>query len=217
MGAWIPLASIKSMTGLGPQRITVQIELNGLFARYPFAYGVRGDPRNDPGANNLYGVMIGPHEGTIEVVGLDGLSGVSVERGVWGGVITQNLLSPAQLEVTFEDPNGDRVTRTINVAFDDYGIVLTAGTRSVVTKNLPVGTNGLYLMSLPVLPPSGDAAAVLGIASDRLLLARWDPTAPGGGQYDLYPTIDPFRPGLGYWLRILSDVTLAVDGVACGS
>jgi len=194
----------------GPQRVTVQIELNGLFAQYPFAYGVRGF---DPGENNLYGAIIGPNEGTIEVVGLDGLSGVEVKRGVWGGVISQNAMSQSQLEVTFEDGDGNRVTRTVNVAFDTYDVLLAAGARAGVTKRFSYGSNGLYLMSLPVLPVLGDPATILGIPSEQLMLARWDPAAAGGGRYDFYPAIDPFRPGLGYWLRVLSDVTVAVDGV----
>ncbi len=205
----------------GPQRITVQMELNGLWARYPFPYGVRGewDPGTGslpPDANNLWGGIIGPNEGTIEVTGLDGLSGVEVKQGVWGGRITQNIMSPAQLTVTFEDPDGNRVTRKANVAFDDYGVLLEAGATAVVSKHLSFGTNGLYLFSLPVLPLLGDPAAALGIPPEQLMLARWNPASAGGGRYDFYPAVDPFRPGLGYWLRILADVTVAVEGVLPG-
>jgi len=194
----------------GPQRITVQIEINGLWARYPFPYGVRGF---DPGENNLYGCIIGPIEGTINVVGLDGLTDVEVKRGVWGGIVSDTGLSPTQLEITFDDGKGNQVTRKVNVAFDSYDVLFPAGARSALAKNLPVGTNGLYMISVPLWCIEQDPARALGIPNDKLLLARWKPNAPGGGTYDIYPTIDPLAPGLGYWLRVLSDVTIAVDGI----
>jgi hypothetical protein len=204
----------------GPQRITIQVDLNGLWGRYPFPYGMRWTSEEyrpiPAGENNFYGAIIGPNEGTINVVGLDGLSDVEVKRGVWGGSVSSTIMSPAQLEVTFEDANGNRVTRKINVAFDDYDVLLTAGATAVVSKHLPYASNGLYLFSLPILPLVGDPAAVLGIPAEKLMLARWDPRASGGGKYEFYPTIDPFRPGLGYWLRILDDVTIAAEGVLPG-
>lgn len=194
----------------GPQRITVQIELNGLVGRYPFPYNVRGF---DPGENNLYGAVIGPTEGTINVKGLDGLTDVKVKRGVWGGIISRNALSPAQLEVTFDDGKGNQVTRKVNVAFDTYDVLLPAGPRAGLAKSLAYGTNGLHMISVPLWCIEQDAARALGIPPQQLMLARWKPNAPGGGQYEFYPRIDPLVPGRGYWLRILSDVTVAIDGI----
>jgi hypothetical protein len=194
----------------GPQRITIQMDLNGLWARYPFPYGMRGF---DPGDDNLLGCIIGPIEGKINVVGLDGLTDVEVKRGVWGGVVSKAGLSPTQLEITFDDGKGNQVTRKVNVAFDSYAVLFPAGSRSALAKNLPVGTNGLYMISVPLWGIEQDPARALGIPADKLLLARWKPNAPDGGAYDIYPTIDPLAPGRGYWLRILSDVTIAVDGI----
>ncbi len=195
----------------GPQRITVQVELNGLWARYPYPYGVR---EFDPGQNNLYGAMIGPIEGAVSVTGPGvKLTDVSVQRGIWAAVATQTPLSPMQLTITYADDQGNSVTRLVNVAFDSYDVLMPAGSRSPVTRYFPVGTNGLYLMSVPVLPVRDDPAEALGIPADQLLLARWGPNAPEGGRYDIYPAIAPFRPGQGYWLRVLSDVTVAVDGI----
>ncbi|MBM3499296.1 MAG: hypothetical protein FJX74_11570 [Armatimonadetes bacterium] len=197
----------------GPQRITVQIELNGLVGRYPFPYGVRDFEGDGTNVNDIYGAILGPLSGTIQIVGLNGLSGVQVSRGVWSGVINDHTLSPAQLEITFDDGNGNQVTRKVNVAYDSYDVLLAAGNRSALAKNLPYGTNGLYLFSVPLAPVEQDAARALGLPAEELMLARWKPGAPGGGQYEIYPTIDPFAPGRGFWLRILRDVTLAVDGV----
>jgi len=197
----------------GPQRITVQVELNGLVARYPFPYGVRDFEGDGTNVNDIYGAILGPTSGTINVVGLDGLADVQVSRGIWSGVINNHTLSPAQLVVTFDDGNGNQVSRTVNVAYDSYDVLLPAGGRSALAFNFPRGTNGLYLMSVPLWPLEHDAARALGIPEADLLLARWKPSAPGGGQYEIYPTIDSFAPGRGFWLRVLQDVTVAVDGV----
>jgi hypothetical protein len=204
----------------GAQRITVQMDLNGLGGRYPFAYDVRGFVEDPPGSGNyvnthsIYGVIIGPNDGTVSVTGLGGLKDVKVEKGVWSGKLgTDNYLTPAQLQITFDDGNGNTVSRKVNVGYDTYGVLSPAGTRSGLAKNLPYGTNGLYLMSVPLWPIERDPARALGIASDKMMLARWKAAAPGGGSYEVYPTIDPMAPGLGYWLRVLSDTTIAVDGL----
>jgi hypothetical protein len=195
----------------GPERITVQLDLNGLWARYPYAYGVR---EFDPGKNNVYGVMIGPNDGTIDVTapGVK-VKDVGVDRGIWAAVATPTLLSPMQLTVTFTDGEGNSLTRIVNVAFDSYDVLFPAGTRAPVVRQFQFGTNGLYLMSVPVTPLAADPAEALGIPADQLLLARWKPNAPGGGRYDAYPAMDPILPGQGYWLRVLSDTTVAVEGI----
>ena len=196
----------------GPQRITVQIEINGLWARYPYPYGVRAF---DPGQPNVYGAIIGPTDGTISVTGPGvNVSAARVSQGVWSAVATKTALSPMQLVVTFTDAQSNTVSRTVNVAFDNYDVMLTAGARTGVPHSFPVDKNGLYLMSVPVLPLLGDPAAALGLPADQFMLARWKPNAPGGGSYDIYPAIEPIQPGRGYWLRVLSDVTVGVDGIA---
>ncbi len=195
----------------GPQCITVQIEINGLWARYPYANGVRAF---DPGQPNIYGAIIGPTEGTINVTGPGVNVTAPVTQGVWSVVATKTALSPMQLVVTFTDAQSNTVSRTVNVAFDSYDVLLTAGAQAGVAHSFPVGQNGLYLMSVPVLPLLGDPAAALGIPPDQFMLARWKPNATGGGGYDIYPAIDSFQPGRGYWLKVLSDVTVGVDGIA---
>jgi hypothetical protein len=194
----------------GPQRVTVQADLNGLYARYPYPYGVRGD--YGPGEDNLFGAVVGALDGTVTVNGLDGLT-TTAEKGVWGGAVSPNTLTPVQLEISFEDTVGNQVSRTVNVVFDSYIVLMPAGTRAGLVKSLPKGPNGLYLFSVPLLPLAGDPALALGIPADQLLLARWKPNAPGGGEYEIYPDIQPMAPGRAYWLRLLADTTIAVDGL----
>jgi len=229
-GYEIEIAATGDMAGQGflfpnflsvgdPQRITVEMELNGLVGRYPVAHSVRGfvekPPRSGKWENthSIYGCVIGPNQGTVSIVGLGNLTGITVNRGVWSAELANNYLSPAPLQVTFDDGDGNVVTRKVNVGYDSYGVMLPGGTRTGLAYNLPYGTNGVYMLSVPLQPLEGDPARALGIPPDQFMLARWKPNAPAGGEYEIYPTIDPPAPGRGYWIRVLSDVTLAVDGL----
>jgi hypothetical protein len=194
----------------GPQRITVQADAAGLRRQYPFAYGVRGF---NPGENNLYGAMVGANAGKVSATGGSGLTDLAVSRGVWGDRITAASLSPMQVAVTFTADSGDSVTRRYNIGWDSYCCLMPAGGQAARSHTFTYDLNGVYLMSLPLLPLNGDAAAVLGIPADQLLLAWWDPLLGGDTKYRIWPSF-PFRnPGPGYWLRVPADTEVAVQGI----
>ncbi|MGD9498609.1 MAG: FlgD immunoglobulin-like domain containing protein [Armatimonadota bacterium] len=191
----------------GPQNITVQLDLGSRRLMLPFAYGVRGF---ELGENNLYGSIITATQGTIDVEGGAGLTGLAVSRGVWGGRITQGALSPMQLRITFTNQQDQSISRVVNVAWDSYVTSLHGGGQVVLTHTWPAG---LHLISFPLRPLTQDLAALLGIPSDRLLVARWDPTIPGASKYQIWPRTDPVEPGRGYWLRTFDDLSLSLRGV----
>jgi hypothetical protein len=68
-------------------------------------------------------------------------------------------------------------------------------------------------MSLPVAPTTQSASELLGIPASDLLIARWDPTVSPDGAYNVWPDCEPFAPGKGFWLRVLSDVGTMITGV----
>lgn len=194
----------------GAQRVTVQLDLNGLRSYYPFPYGVRGF---DASTNNLYGAVLNTTSGTMDVTGGAGLTGTSVSRGVWGGRITVSDLSPLKLTATFTNGNGQTVTRQVNVGWDSYMIVHDGGAQNTLVHTFTKGVTGLQMMSLPLTPLSSSAATVLGIPSADLLLASWDPSLGSDGKYRVWPDCEPFSIGTGFWLRLLNDVTVTVSGV----
>lgn len=194
----------------GPQNITVQVDLGSLRLMLPFPYGERGF---EAGENNLYGSVLGANTGTIDVQGGLGLSNVTVNRGVWGDRITAGDLSPQQLVVTFTNPQGQEVARVINVAWDSYVTFLHGGGQAVLTHTFSGAPPGLHLISFPLRPLTDDIAGLLGIPSDQLLLAYWDPVAPSDNKYQIWPRMEPIVPGKGYWLRVFSDVKLSLQGV----
>lgn len=194
----------------GAQRITVQLDLNGLRSYYPFPYGVRGF---DPGQNNLYGGILNQAAGKMNVEGGSGISDLTVRRGVWGGIIASPELRPLTLSVTFTNPDGQDMTRRVNVGWDSYCIFLDGGRQTTATRTFLQGATGLHMISLPLTPTTGSAAGVLGIPPEDLLLARWRPELPPEGRYEVWPDCEPFAPGRGFWLRVLDDLGLTVTGV----
>ena len=68
-------------------------------------------------------------------------------------------------------------------------------------------------MARPVQPSSPRAADLRGGPPEDLLRAHWDPAAPPNGTYHVWPDIEPFVPGRGFWLRLLEDAPVSLDGV----
>ncbi|MFN3422450.1 MAG: hypothetical protein ACK40X_12080, partial [Armatimonadota bacterium] len=72
---------------------------------------------------------------------------------------------------------------------------------------------GIHLFTVPLLPTAFDEAEALGIPPDELLLARWNPLRAGDFKYEFYPRITtPMMPGVGYWIKLLRERTIRVEG-----
>lgn len=195
----------------GPQNVTVQVDLDSIRLMLPFPYGERGF---ETGENNLYGSIIGATEGTIDVEGGSGLEDVVVDRGVWGDRITQGALSPRQLRITFINADEEQITRVFNVGWDSYVTFLPGGSQETLTHDWSADGTGIHMISFPLTPLTQDLPELLGISSDRLLVARWDPRMSGDSKYRIWPRTDPVAPGRGYWLRVFDDASVTLEGVA---
>ncbi|MCX7599558.1 MAG: hypothetical protein N2512_11945 [Armatimonadetes bacterium] len=191
----------------GPQRITVQVDLNNLRGYYPFPYGVRG---YDPGEYNIYGALLGAIQGQVEISGAASATGIQAARGVWGKEIMNGNLRPAQVTVTYVAPSGDRTSRTVNVGWDSYMIVLRGGTHTTLSRTFSAG---VHLISLPLYTLTPSAPDVLGLPAEKLLLARWDPRLGGAGRYRLWPDCEGFAPGKAFFIKLLTDHNLRVKGL----
>ena len=194
----------------GAQLITVQIDLNGLRGEYLYPYAVRGF---DPGENDFYGGVRGGPEATIDVSGGFSGSGIAAQRAVFGTSLSGARLQPAQLEITTTNPDGDTFSRTVNVGWDSYVVFLEGGGQSSATHTFLAGSNGLQMITIPVLAEETDAATLLGIPAGELLLARWEPGRVPSGRYEIWPDIAPFAPGRGFWIRLFEDVSVNLSGI----
>ncbi len=194
----------------GAQLITVQIDLNGLRGEYPYPYSVRGF---DPGENDFYGGVRGGPEATIDVFGGFSGSDISAQRAVFGTSLSGGRLQPAQLEITTTNPDSDTFSRTVNVGWDSYVVFLEGGGQSSSTHTFLAGSNGLQMITIPVLAEETDAATLLGVPAGELLLARWEPGRVPSGRYEIWPDIAPFAPGRGFWIRLFDDVSVDLSGI----
>ena len=156
--------------------------------------------------------MEGP-SATLDISGAYTKSGLTANRGVFGTSLSGSRLSPSQIVVQVANPQGQMVTRTINVGWDSYVTFLPGGGQAGLTHTWEKQGNGIIMMSLPVEPLQTNAAVVLGIDARKLLLARWDPTAPPDGAYRIWPTTEPFQPGRAYWLKLPADLTVNAEGL----
>lgn len=193
----------------GPNLIFIDIFLNGLALTVPFPYMVRGE---ETAENPLWGGVINYLSGQIQIRfnDLTDLQPVEITRGVFA--ITQGLdiyqLYRLRIRHVGE---GSEAVESRNAAFDFYCLVVLARPSvTVMEVTLPAG---IHLFSVPLLPTAFDESKALGIPPEELLLARWNPLRAGEFKYEFYPRITtPMMPGIGYWLKLLRDTTIRVEG-----
>lgn len=193
----------------GPNLIFIDIFLNGLALTLPFPYMVRGE---ETAENPLWGGVINYPSGQIQIRfnDLTDLQPVEINRGVFA--ITQGLdiYQLYRLRIRYVG-EGSEAVEFRNAAFDFYCLtVLARPSVAVMEVTLPAG---IHLFSVPLLPTAFDEAEALGIPPEELLLARWNPLRTGEFKYEFYPRITtPMMPGVGYWLKLLRDITIRVEG-----
>lgn len=195
----------------GAQRVLIDLPLGGLHLRIPIAPGY-GGTKNNP--NNLYGAVLGLDSGTVHI---SSSLGVEASTPLSQGGFGINLPSPAfeqlaRYTITVKDSNGNTVaTRQVNLGYEEAVLTLE------VTDNAQTLTHsfaaGLQMISLPILPFATDNADALQVPRNQLLLAHWQQDTPGDNKYLLYPTAPPFRPGVGYWVKLRSNIIADIRGV----
>jgi hypothetical protein len=193
----------------GANLVFIDIFVNGLALTVPFPYMVRGE---EPNENPIWGGVLNALSGQIQIRfnDLTDLQPVNVTRGVFAVTQGLDIYQLYRLRVRHVD-EGSEAVEYRNAAFDIYCLIVQARP-SVITMEVTLPA-GIHLFSVPLLPTSFDEAEALGISPDELLLARWNPLRPGELKYEFYPRITtPMMPGVGYWLKLLRETTIRVEG-----
>lgn len=193
----------------GPNLIFVDIFVNGLALTVPFPYMVRGE---EPNENPIWGGVLNSLSGQIQVRfnDLTDLQPVNVTRGVFAVTQGLDIYQLYRLRIRHVE-DGSEAVEYRNAAFDIYCLIVRARP-SVITMEVTLPA-GIHLFTVPLLPTAFDEAEALGIPSDELLLARWNPLRVGDSKYEFYPRITtPMMPGVGYWIKLLRDTTIRVEG-----
>lgn len=188
----------------GPQRVLIDLPVAGLHLRIPYAAGY-GGTKDSP--NNLYGAVLGMDTGTVEVTSSLGVQATTtLAQGGFGFSLSAPAFEQmARYTITLKDSQGNVVaTRRVNLAYAEAVVTLEAAdSAQTLTHSFPTG---LQMVSLPILPFAADNADALGVARSGFLLAYWRQDKPGDNKYDLYPTAPPFRPGVGYWMKLQNGI-----------
>jgi hypothetical protein len=195
----------------GAQRVLVDLPLEGLHLRIPFASGFGGTKTNP---NNLYATVLGLDSGTVHIRNSLGVeASAALAQGGFGvNLPAPAFEQPARYTITIKDNNGNTVaTRRVNLGYREAVLVLEASdSAQTLTHSFSAG---LQMISLPIQPFATDNADALGVARDQFLLAHWRQDTPGENKYLLYPTAPPFRPGVGYWVKLRSNIIADIRGV----
>ncbi len=195
----------------GAQRVLIDLPVGGLHLRVPFAAGY-GGTTGDP--NNLYGVVLGLDTGTVHIASSLGVEATTtLAQGGFGVKLTSPAFEqPARYTITVRDSTGNIVAvRRINLAYSEAVVTLEAtDSAQTLTRSFPAG---LQMISLPIAPFSADNADALGVSRNGFLLAHWRQDKPGDNKYELYPTAPPFRPGVGYWMKLRNGVIADIRGI----
>lgn len=193
----------------GPNLIFIDIFVNNLAMTVPFPYMVRGPEEAE---NPLWGGVLNVAGGKVtfrfnEIAELK----TDVTRGVFAITKGLDLGQLYRLQIRHREEGGSESVEYRNAAFDFYCLIVQ-GRPSVVPMQITLPP-GIHLFSVPLFPMATDEAQALGISPDELLLAHWNPTRKGNFKYEFYPRITtPMMPGVGYWLKLLRETTISVEG-----
>ncbi|MDW8321128.1 MAG: FlgD immunoglobulin-like domain containing protein [Armatimonadota bacterium] len=195
----------------GKQRVLIDLPLGGLHLRIAFAAGYAGTKANP---NNLYGAVLGLNSGTVHISSSLGVeTSATLAQGGFGVKLPAPAFEQlARYTVTVKDSNGNTVaTRQVNLGYQEAVLTLeVTDSAQTLTHTFPAG---LRMISLPIQPFASDNADALGVPRNQLLLAHWRQDTPGSNKYLLYPTAPPFRPGIGYWVKLRSNIIADIRGV----
>lgn len=230
----LPIIGLEATGSPEMGRFSVVISIDNAEATAIFPYNVAGTTSAPSG---FYGATIGANSGTaLTIVS----NSVTRTPPTWSrGAYMSAAAYPTgpQVKTTFSFTPSGEVARSVqrNSAWSSFGgisqslaaIFEARSAGSAVPVNLTTsGANNLRMISLPLYPVQSDEAAVLGLPSSSLLLARYLTTPSPSGfsssgitfginteRHELYPNIsEGFVPGRGYWLKLDAPLSTSVQG-----
>jgi hypothetical protein len=166
-----------------------------------------------PKENTFYGTVIGA-PGTLHVkatVGSTVLADAPVTNGAFGVNVTNaSFLNLTSVVVQVLQTNGtvDTVlyTRRVNKGPGSLAVDLRIGGEATFTPTVP---KGLSALGFPLQPYIDHEPQALGTFTNSTLVARYNPSR---ASYDLFPEIEPFKIGHGYFVRMQASSAINVVG-----
>lgn len=200
-------------------RVAVDVAVQDQNVRVNLPAGAIATPANEATPNDFYGTIEGLNIASTQSVHVKllfnstTLADVPVTNYAFGTLINTDLyLQPHPLTVQIVDEtagaNNVLYTRRVNKPYGPLALDLHVGGDGTYTfpNGLP---KGISAVGFPIDPYSSYAPDILGVTPSQLLAARYDQSK---AKYQLYPDVEPFKIGLGYFLEMPAATPLTIAG-----
>jgi len=193
--------------GQGPYRVALDVPVNDQLERVYLPAGAI-QTASDSTAKDFYGTIVGENAQVGDTyrlqVTVNGtpITDVPITDNAFGVTIgTPTYLATAKLVVNVVRNRGgsDTTLMTRKVNKTPGPLALDLRINSEATYQFPASLpRGIALVGFPVDPFASLNSSVLGIADNQVLAARYDSSK---AKYVLYPELEPFKIGHGYFIR----------------
>jgi hypothetical protein len=218
----------------GQMRVTMDFPVNSENVRLYVAPRNMGKVQTTSGTvGYFYGAVVGMDTGKVQITTDTGANATfDVKQGSFGGALDPSALSrPTRATLTVLDSTNAQVgQRKVNIGYtsnsdpnsrlQEYESVLYVNDPvTSLTHTFPVGPAMISFPIQPLKPRAGDA--LLNPTNDlplfndgNLLLAEWrqNLNKADGDNYLRYPSLDPLKPGKGYWENFGGDTDVKITG-----
>lgn len=206
-GSVVP--NLPNLNGGQAYRAIIDVPVGGQLQRVYVPAGAIATPANTTG-NNFYGTVIGA-AGSLHVKAMIGstvVANVPVVNGAFGVNVSNGaFLGNASVLIQVLDANSAVLhTRRVNKGPGGLAVDLRVGGESQVNTTLP---EGLTAFGVSLQPYVDYEPYALGLLTPQTLVARYNPTRAA---YDLFPEIEGFRIGHGYFLNLPASAGISLQG-----
>jgi hypothetical protein len=201
-----------------PYRTTVDIPVQDQIARVYLPAGAIATFAN-PTPNDFYGTVVGAGisggaTGRVQVFsGLTLLAEAPIRNGAFGTLInTSTFLGTRSLTVKVIRTSGaidtEILSRKVNKGPGPLALDLRVDGDATFTFSggLP---KGLSMIGIPLEPFSSSVPSILGLPANDVLAARYNQAR---ARYELFPEMESFRQGHGYFVRMPANTPVSIDG-----
>lgn len=201
-----------------PYRVAVDIPVQDQLTRVYLPAGAIATATN-PTPNDFYGTVVGSGiggsvTGRVQVFnGANLLAETPVRNSAFGTRInTSTFLGTRSLTVKLIKTvnGGDQEILSRRVNKGPGPLALDLRVNGDVVYNPGAGLpKGMSTFGVPLDPFSSDVPALLGLTPQTTLVARYNPAK---ARYDLFPDVEEFKQGHGYFIRLPAATPIAIEG-----
>lgn len=208
-----------NLSGGKAYRLTADIPVQDRLVRVTLPAGGIATAATSGNPNDFYGTVagLGPAVGAVKVrLTVEGAAGgeFPVTEGAFGGKVALAAFAGYRrilVEVVRTADNSVVFSRRVNKGPGPLALELRVGAAQTFAFSGGLA-KGLSMIGMPLEPFASSHATILGLAENRVLVARYNPARAA---YDLNPDTEAFTQGHGYFVRLdAAKPSFAVPGTS---